>query len=152
MTNYKSALTPFLSGAKLEDGRETPLVDSTLYKQLVGNLLYLTHSRPNLSYEIGAVSRFMQELHEIHWKDTKCILRYVQGSITFRIHYATESTLDLIKLTDFNWASNNTDRKSISGYSLSFGSGPIYWSRKKQASISLYLVEVEYKVVVNITI
>jgi hypothetical protein len=77
VTDYKSALTPFLSGVKLEDGRETPLVDRTLYRQLVGSLLYLTQSRPDLSYAVGAVSRFMQELHELHWKAAKCILRYV---------------------------------------------------------------------------
>jgi hypothetical protein len=59
MIDYKSAPTPFLSGVKLEDGAETPLVDNTLYRQLVGSLLYLTHSRPNLSYAVGAVSRFM---------------------------------------------------------------------------------------------
>ena len=68
MTDYKSAPTPFLSGVKIEDGRETPLVESTLYKQLVGSLLYLTHSRTDLSYAVGVVSRFMQELHELHWK------------------------------------------------------------------------------------
>jgi hypothetical protein len=59
MTDYKYALTPFLSGVKLENGGETPLVDSTLYIQLLGSLLYLTHSRPYLSYVVGAVSRFM---------------------------------------------------------------------------------------------
>jgi hypothetical protein len=77
MTHCKSALTPFLSGVKLDDGRETPLVDNTLSKHLVGSLLYLTHSRPYLSYAIGAVSRFMQKSHELHWKATKHILRYV---------------------------------------------------------------------------
>jgi hypothetical protein len=61
MPYCKFALTHFLSGFKLEDGEETPLVDNTLYRQLVGSLLYLTHTRPNLSYAIGAVSRFMQE-------------------------------------------------------------------------------------------
>jgi hypothetical protein len=74
MTDCKSSLTPFLSGVKLEDGREIPLVDNTLYRQLVGNLLYLTHSKPNLSYAVGAVSKFMQEPHELHWKYAKCIL------------------------------------------------------------------------------
>ena len=77
MTDCKSALTPFLSGFKLEDGGETPLVDNTLYRKLVGSLLYLTHSRPNLSYAIGAVYRFMQELHKLHWNIAKHILRYV---------------------------------------------------------------------------
>jgi hypothetical protein len=65
MTDNKSAPTPFLSGFKLEDGEETPLVDRTLYRKLVGIFLYLTHSRPDLSYAVGAVSRFMQEPHEL---------------------------------------------------------------------------------------
>jgi hypothetical protein len=77
MTDCKSALTPFPSGFKLEDGRDTPLVENTLYRKLMGSLLYLTHSRPDLSYAVGIVSRFMQELHELHWKATKCILRYI---------------------------------------------------------------------------
>jgi hypothetical protein len=77
MTDYKYALTPFLSGVKLEDGGETPLVDSTLYRQLVGGLLYLTHSRLDLSYAIGVVSKFMQEPYELQWKVAKHILRYV---------------------------------------------------------------------------
>jgi hypothetical protein len=74
MTYCKFALTPFPSGVKIEDGGETLLVEITLYRQLVGSLLYLTHSRIDLSYAVGAVSMFMQETHELHWKAAKCIL------------------------------------------------------------------------------
>jgi hypothetical protein len=65
MIDYNSTPTPFLSGVKLEDGGVTPLVDITLYRQLVGSLLYLIHSRPDLSYAVGTVSKFMQDLHEL---------------------------------------------------------------------------------------
>jgi hypothetical protein len=152
MRDCKSASTPFLSGVKLEDGKETPLVENTLYKHLVGRFLYLTHSRPNLSYVVGAVSRFMQEMHELHWKAAKHILRYVQGTITFGIHYGVDSTLDLIGFTNSDWAGDSIDRKSTSGYSLSLGSGPICWSSKKQAAIALSSAKAEYRGVVNITI
>jgi hypothetical protein len=152
MTDCKSSLTPFLSGVKLEDGGETPLVDNTLCRQLLGSLLYLIHSRPDLSYGVGAISMFMQEPHELQWKATKHILRYVQGTITFGIHYATESTLDLIGFTDSDWAGDRIDHKSTSGYSLSLGSGPIFWSSKKQSVIDLSSVEAEYRGVFNITI
>jgi hypothetical protein len=114
--------------------------------------VYLTHSRPYLSYAFGAVSTFMQETHELHWKTTKRILRYVQGTITFGIHYATESTLDLIGFNDSNWVGDRTNRKSTFGYSLSLGSRPICWLSKKQAVISLSLVKAEYRGVVNMTI
>jgi hypothetical protein len=59
MIDCKFAPTHFLSGVRLEDGGDITLVDNTLNKQLVGSLLYLTHSRPDLSYAVGAVSRFM---------------------------------------------------------------------------------------------
>ena len=59
MTKYKSTPTPFLSRVKLEDGGEAPLVDRTLYRQIVEILLYLTHSRPDLSYAVAPISRFM---------------------------------------------------------------------------------------------
>ena len=75
MIDCKSAPTPFLSGLKLEVGGDTPLVDNTLYKKLVGRFLYLTHSIPDLSYVVGIVSRFIQEPQELHWKDAKCIFR-----------------------------------------------------------------------------
>jgi hypothetical protein len=78
----------------------TTNLNQQLYRQLVGSLLYLTHSRLDLSYAVGEISRFMQELHELHWKDAKCILRYVHGTITFGIHYALDSALDLIGFTD----------------------------------------------------
>jgi hypothetical protein len=57
-----SSLNPFLLGVILKDGWENPLVEKTLYKHLVESLLYLTHSIPDLSYAVGVISRFMQEL------------------------------------------------------------------------------------------
>eukprot|EP00253_Pinus_taeda_P036552 PITA_36552 len=126
MSDCKPAATPFLSGIKLENGKDTPLVDCTLYRQLVGSLLYLTHSRLDLSYVVGAVSRYMQEPHELHWNAAKRILRYVQGRITYGIHYATNCSLNLI--------------------------GPICWSSKKQAAIALSSTEAEYRGAVNATI
>jgi hypothetical protein len=73
-TDCKFSLTHFLLGVRLEDGGDTPLVDSTLYIKIVGIFLYLTHSILDLSYAVGVVSRFMQEPHELHWKATKHIL------------------------------------------------------------------------------
>eukprot|EP00253_Pinus_taeda_P021040 PITA_21040 len=85
----------------------------------------------------------MQQSHELHWKVAKRILRYVQGTITFRIHYAVGTALILLGFTDFDWVGDNIDYKSTSGYSLSLGSGPICWSNKKQAAITLSLAEAE---------
>jgi hypothetical protein len=80
----------------LEDSGDTTLVEINLYRQLVESLLYLTHTRLELSYAVGVVSRYMQELHELQWKAAKCILRYVQGTTSYGIHYAIGYALDLM--------------------------------------------------------
>lgn len=74
MLDCKPAPTPFQSGVTLSTPCTSPLVDPTLYRQLVGSLLYLTHTRPDLSFAVGLVSRFSHELHESHWQATKHIL------------------------------------------------------------------------------
>jgi len=66
MTECKPTTSPFLSRVRFEDAGTTPLVDSTLYRQLVGSLLYLTHTRPDISFAVGVCSRYMQEPHELH--------------------------------------------------------------------------------------
>ena len=71
MSDCKSTPTPFQSSLKLTVECTTPLIDATLYRQLVGSLIYLTHSRPDLSFAISLVSRFMQKPHEIHWQEAK---------------------------------------------------------------------------------
>eukprot|EP00253_Pinus_taeda_P030803 PITA_30803 len=78
MEYYKPAPSPFQSGFKLSVTCHSPEVDATLYRQLVGKVLYLTHTHPDLSFVVGLVARFMQKPHESHWKVAKRILRYVR--------------------------------------------------------------------------
>eukprot|EP00253_Pinus_taeda_P033792 PITA_33792 len=74
------------------------------------------------------------------------------GTITYGIHYAANCSLNLIGFTDSDWAGDTIDRKSTSGYVLSLGSGPIFWSSEKQAAIALSSAEAEYRGAVNATI
>ena len=77
MEDYMAAPFPFLSSIRLEEGGSTPLAHITLFKKTIGSLLYLTHSRPDISYVVSVVSRYMKEPHELHWKEAKHILHYV---------------------------------------------------------------------------
>ena len=81
MEDYNPAPYPFQSGAKLSVTCTSPKVDATLYRQLVGKLLYLKHTFLDLSFFVGLIARFMQNPHESHWKAAKRILRYVRGTI-----------------------------------------------------------------------
>jgi hypothetical protein len=72
---------------KLASTCTPPEVDATLYCQLVVGLLYLTHTRLDISFVVGLVARYMQTPHEIHWETTKRILRYVRGTVQYGMHY-----------------------------------------------------------------
>jgi hypothetical protein len=88
MDDCKSIPSPFQSGVNLTSTCTSPKVDATLYCQLVGSLLYLNHTGPDISFVIGLVARYMKTPHESHWKATKRILHYVHGTIQFGIHYS----------------------------------------------------------------
>jgi hypothetical protein len=100
MDNYKPTPSPFQSGVKLVATCTSPKVDATLYRQLVGSLLYLTHTRPNLSFVVSPVARYIQTPHERNWKVAKRILRYVYGTVQFGIQYSSEGTPLLVGFTD----------------------------------------------------
>ena len=80
MEDFKATPSPFLSVIKIEEGGFTPLVDITLYRQLIGILMYLTQLRADIFYAVSVVFRYMQEPHELHWKEAKRILHYVKGT------------------------------------------------------------------------
>ena len=87
MAECKASKSPFLSGIKMHEFGNSPLVDITLYRQLVGTFLYLTHTRTDFYYDLRAVERHMHQPHEIHWREEKIILQYVQGTKNFGVHY-----------------------------------------------------------------
>ncbi|XP_059070501.1 secreted RxLR effector protein 161-like [Cryptomeria japonica] len=150
MADYKPAPTPFLSGVKLEASCSSPLADATLYHQLVGSLIYLTHMRPDISYCMGLVSRFIQEPHEMHWKEAKQILHYVQGTHSYGIYYTACVCIGLVGYIDLDWAGDSKDCKSTLGYYFSLGFGPVSWSSKKQSTIAFSSNKAEYRGAVNV--
>ena len=92
MAECRPAPFPFLSGISLEEGKSTPPMDCTIYRQLIGSLLYMTHSRPDICYAMNAISRYMHHPHDLHWKAAKRILQYIQGTRTHNIHYVATSS------------------------------------------------------------
>eukprot|EP00253_Pinus_taeda_P019427 PITA_19427 len=147
--DFKPAPSPFWSGVKLSVTCTSTEVDATLYRQLVGKKLYLTHTHPDLSFVVGLIARFMHKPHESHWKAAKRILHYVQGTFQFGIHYIAEASPLLVGFTNFDWVGDPDDRNSTIGYVFTLGSRPITWACKKQSAISLSSAEAEYHGVVE---
>ena len=92
----------------------------------------------------------MQTPHEIHWKAAKRILRYVCGTVQFKIHYSSGGNPLLFGFTDSDWVDDPDDRKSTAGYVFNLGSKLVTWAYKKQQGIALFSAEVEYRAVVNV--
>lgn len=144
MVNYKLAATPMAIGTKLSKKDQGSSVDPNLYKKLVGCLMYLTTSRPDIMFSISLVSRFMESPMSTHWQAGKRILRYIAGTTNFGILYTSVSDFKLTGYSNSDFASSADDRKSPSGYVFSFGSGSVAWASKKQPIVTLSSAEVEY--------
>jgi hypothetical protein len=147
MVDCKPAPTPFQSGVTLSASCSSPRINPSLYRQLIGSLLYLTHTRPDISFAVGLVSRFSQDPHESHWKAAKRILRYIQGTTNFGIQYSSSAS-QIVGFIDSDWAGLVGDRKFTSSFVYYLGFAPITWSCKKKSAIALSSAEVEYRVAV----
>lgn len=140
-----SVRTPAEVGMKLEKDPQGKKVDSTLYKKIVGSLMYLTTSRPDITYDVSLISRYMEAPTEMHLNVAKRILRYLKGTPDLGIFFYTKGTKPiLLGFTDSDYAGDPDDRRSTSGYAFMFGSGVISWCSKKQQIVSLSTTEAEY--------
>jgi hypothetical protein len=89
-------------------------VDSTLYRSMIGSLLYLTASRPDIAFSVGVYARFQANPKESHFTAVKCITRYVNCTITHGLWYSQDTNHVLADYFDADWAGNVDDRKSTS--------------------------------------
>jgi hypothetical protein len=119
-------------------------VDETQYRSLIGGLMYLQNTRPDISFYVNMLSRFMQNPSKNHYGAAKRVLRYIAGTADHGLWYEKNKDVVLRGYCDSDWASCLDDRKSTSGYAFSLGSGVISWGSKKQNSIALSSTEAEY--------
>eukprot|EP00253_Pinus_taeda_P011698 PITA_11698 len=145
MQDCKPATTPMEPGLKLSAQSSSPPVDETLFRQLVGSLIYLTATRPDISFAVSYISRFMSVPKTDHWIAAKRVLRYVRGTSDYGLLYTRTFDPILSGYTDSDWAGSVDDRKSTAGYVFSLGSGAVAWTSKKQQAVALSSTEAEYR-------
>ncbi|XP_022897589.1 uncharacterized protein LOC111411272 [Olea europaea var. sylvestris] len=119
-------------------------VDRSLYCSMIGSLLYLTATRPDIAFSVGMCARFQADPKESHLSSVRRIIRYINGTVDLGIFYSRNSNLDLAGYSDVDWARNADDRKSTTGGCFYMGSNLVAWLSKKQNSISLSTAEAEY--------
>ena len=131
---------------KLTKESGSPLVDATLYRSIVGSLRYLVHTRPDLAFSVGYVSRFMEEPHEDHMAAVKQILRYVAETKDKGLFYGRKKGTELVLtgFSDSDHAGDVDSRKSTSGIIFFLGDGAVSWQSVKQRIVANSSCEAEY--------
>ncbi|GJU73829.1 putative ribonuclease H-like domain-containing protein [Tanacetum coccineum] len=144
IASVKTALTPMETKVALTKDEEAADVDVHLYRSMIGSLMYLTASRPDIMFAVCACSRFQVTLKTSHLHAVKRIFKYLKGKPNLGLWYPRESSFDLEAYTDSDYAGASLDRKSTIGGCQFLGRRLISWQCKKQTIVSTSTTEVEY--------
>ncbi|XP_031254680.1 secreted RxLR effector protein 161-like [Pistacia vera] len=144
MDNCKSVDILLIPSQKLskEDGAKR--VDEGVYRSLIGCLLYLIATKPDLMYTTSLVSRFMSKPSEMHYKAAKRVLWYIKGTTVLGIWSRRAEKFSLIGYSDSDWAGSADDMRSTSGYVFFVNHGAFSWLSKNQDTIAQSTAEAEY--------
>ncbi|KAK3042502.1 hypothetical protein RJ639_000226 [Escallonia herrerae] len=121
------------------------LFDPAPYRRLIGRLIYLTITRPDICYAVHVLSQFMQSPHSQHWDAALRVLRYLKAAPDQGLFLPADSPLQIYAFCDSDWASCPLTRRSITRYFVSLGNSPISWRTKKQPTVSRSSTEAEYR-------
>ncbi|GJX20135.1 putative ribonuclease H-like domain-containing protein [Tanacetum coccineum] len=142
--NVKTASTPIETQKPLVKDEEASDVDVHLYRSMIGSLMYLTASRPDIMFAVCACSRFQVTPKTSHLSAVKRIFRYLKGKPKLGLWYPRVSSFDLEAYSDSDYAGANLDRKSTTGGCQFLGRRLISWQCKKQTIVATSTTEAEY--------
>src|SRR5919202_809639 len=139
-----SMKTPMATATKLDQDVKGKPVDITAYRGMIGSLLYLTSSRPDIMFATCLCARYQANPKESHLMAVKRIFRYLKGTPNLGLWYPKDSGFELIGYSDSDFAGCKIDRKSTTGSCQLLGNRLGSWSSKKQHSVSTSTAEAEY--------
>ncbi|GJT02273.1 putative ribonuclease H-like domain-containing protein [Tanacetum coccineum] len=143
-SSVKTASTPMETHKPLTQDTIGTDVDVHLYRSMIGSLMYLTSSRPDIMFSMCACSRFQVQPKASHMHAVKRIFRYLKGQPTLGLWYPKDSPMDLIAYSDSDYAGASIDRKSTTGGCQFLGCRLILWQYKKQIIVANSTTEAEY--------
>ncbi|GJS55779.1 putative ribonuclease H-like domain-containing protein [Tanacetum coccineum] len=144
LVQYKDSSTHMETNKALAKDEEGEDVDVYLYRSIIGSLMYLTSSRPDITFFVCACSRFQVQPKVSHMFAVKRIFRYLKGRPKLGLWYPKDSPFILESFSDSDYAGASLDRKSITGGCQFLGSRLISWQCKKQTVVANSTTEAEY--------
>jgi hypothetical protein len=145
MLGCKPANTPIEQNHKLFHCLDATSTDKARYQRLVGKLIYLSHTRPDIAYSVGVVSQFMHDPRKPHMDAVERILRYLKSAPGKGLLFTKNNHLKVEGYTDADWAGSANDRRSTSGYFTFVGGNLVTWRSKKQPVVARSSAEAEYR-------
>jgi hypothetical protein len=149
MEDSNVVCNPIVPGSKLHNDEGGIKVNETYFKQIVGSLMYLTTTRPDIMFIMSLISRYMSKPTKLHLQATKRTLRYLKGTVSYEILYKRGEAEELLAFTDSDYAGDVEDRKNTSGYVFLMNSGAVSWSSRKQPLVTLSTTEAEFVAAAN---
>jgi hypothetical protein len=146
MEDSKAMATPMSTTTALDVDEEGEHVDQKEYRSMIGSLLYLTATRPDIQFSVCLCARFQASPRTSHWQAVKRIFRYLRHTPDFSLWYSASSSFALHGFSDAYFAGCRLDRKSTSGTCQFLGSSLVSWSSRKQSSVAQSTTEAEYVV------
>jgi hypothetical protein len=144
MEKAKPIKTPMPTNGHLDLNEDGKAVDQKVYRSMIGSLLYLCASRPDIMLSVCMCARFQANPKECHLVAVKRILRYLVHTPNLGLWYPKGSTFELLGYSDSDYAGCRVDRKSTTGTCQFIGRSLVSWSSKKQNSVALSTAEAEY--------
>ncbi|KAK6121535.1 hypothetical protein DH2020_044726 [Rehmannia glutinosa] len=140
----QTAQVPLPAGVKLLANSGPLLTDPEKYRRLVGRLLYLNFTRPDITYSVQQLSQFVTSPCTDHWEAALHLVKYLKGTPSLGLFYSSSSPFTLYRLRRLGGSCPDT-RKSLTGYCLFLGTSLVSWKTKKQNTVSRSSAEAEYR-------
>nr|GFB32482.1 retrovirus-related Pol polyprotein from transposon TNT 1-94 [Tanacetum cinerariifolium] len=144
MDSCDSVDTPLVDRLKLDEDLSGTLVDQTRFRSMVGSLMYLTASRPDLVFAVCMCARYQAKPTKKHLEVLKRVFRYLKGTINWGLWYSKDTAMALTAYADADHADCQDTRRSTSGSAQFLGDKLVSWSSKKQQSTAISTTEEEY--------